>query len=56
MKNYQDKIDYYSYQVNKAIQNLDSGKLAFYANKLAYFLDRQVAVNRENSIFGKLAV
>ena len=48
-RNYQDKIDYYSYQVNKAISNLDTGKLDFYTNKLKYFMGRQAAHIKANT-------
>ena len=48
-RNYQDKIDYYSYQVNKAIANLDVAKLEFNTNKLKYFMERQAAHIKANT-------
>ena len=50
MRNYQDKIDYYTYQVNKAIQNLDTGKLEFYTGKLKYFMQRQADHIAKNTV------
>jgi hypothetical protein len=51
---YNDKISYYQYQVNKAIENLDTKNLAFYAGKLSYFMERQRELNRKTLIFGVL--
>lgn len=51
--NYQDKIDYYSYKVNKSIANLDVKGLEYYTKKLAYFMDRQSHANRQKLIFGQ---
>jgi hypothetical protein len=53
MKNYQDKIDFYSYKVNKCIANLDTKGLAFYTTKLSYFMKRQAEANRAKLIFGQ---
>jgi hypothetical protein len=52
MKNYTAKIEYYTFQVNKAIQNLDTKALQFYTTKLTYFMERQKFANRETMIFG----
>lgn len=52
-KDYSEKIAYYTYKVNKAIEQLSTKDLAFYANKLSYFMDRQSQVNREKLIFGQ---
>ena len=41
---YQSKIDYYTYKVNKAIENLDNDSLMFFSDKLNYFIDRQLAL------------
>ena len=41
---YQSKIDFYTYKVNKAIENLDNRSLIFYTGKLNYFIDRQLAI------------
>ena len=41
---YQSKIDYYTYKVNKAIENLDNESLMFFSDKLNYFIDRQLAL------------
>ncbi len=49
MRGYQDKVDYYSYQVNKAIQNLDTAKLDYYVAKLKYFMGRQAAHIAKNT-------
>lgn len=51
--NYQDKIDYYTYKVNKSIQNLDTKGLAYYTIKLTYFMERQMAANRQKLVFGQ---
>ena len=44
---YQSKIDFYTYKVNKAIENLDYEGLKFYSDKVSYFLRRQAALNRK---------
>jgi hypothetical protein len=49
---YNDKISYYQYKVNKAIENLNTKDLAFYAGKLSYFMERQMELNRKTLIFG----
>lgn len=49
---YNDKISYYQYKVNQAIENLNTKDLAFYADKLSYFMERQRELNRKTLIFG----
>lgn len=49
---YNDKISYYRYKVNQAIENLDTKDLAFYSGKLSYFMERQMELNRKTMIFG----
>lgn len=51
-KDYSEKISYYSYKVNQAITNLDVKDLAYYTEKLSYFMERERAVRREKLIFG----
>ncbi len=53
---YMDKISYYQYKVNQAIENLDAKDLAFYSGKLAFFLERQRELNRKTLIFGQFSV
>jgi hypothetical protein len=55
-RDYSEKISYYRYQVNKAIENVDSGKLQFYTNKLSYFLDRQKELNRKKFLFETMGI
>lgn len=49
---YNDKISYYQYKVNKAIETLNTKDLAFYSAKLSYFMERQMELNRKTMIFG----
>jgi len=51
---YQDKIDFYTYKVNRAIRELNTTNLDFYSKKLAYFMNRQAELNRQHLIFGQL--
>jgi hypothetical protein len=51
---YNDKISYYQYKVNQAIENLDTKDLAYYSGKLSYFMERQRELNRKTMIFGIL--
>ncbi len=45
----QDRVGYYyTYKVNKAIENLDNESLMFFSNKLNYFIDRQLALKARN--------
>ena len=44
---YQEKIDWYTYKVNKSIKDGDSKGLEFYAQKLSYFMQRQRELNRK---------
>jgi len=44
---YQEKIDWYTYKVNKSISQGDSKGLEFYAQKLSYFMQRQRELNRK---------
>jgi hypothetical protein len=44
---YQEKIDWYTYKVNKSISQGDSKGLLFYAQKLSYFMQRQRELNRK---------
>jgi hypothetical protein len=44
---YQEKIDWYTYKVNKSIKDGDSKGLLFYAEKLSYFMQRQRELNRK---------
>lgn len=44
---YQDKIDYYRYRINRAIDGLESDKVQYYAQRLAYFMERQRQLNRK---------
>ena len=46
-KGYQEKIDWYTYKVNKSISQGDSKGLLFYAEKLSYFMQRQRELNRK---------
>jgi hypothetical protein len=46
-KGYQEKIDWYTYKVNKSIKAGDSKGLEFYAQKLSYFMQRQRELNRK---------
>jgi hypothetical protein len=46
-KGYQEKIDWYTYKVNKSIKDGDSKGLEFYAQKLSYFMQRQRELNRK---------
>ena len=46
-KGYQEKIDWYTYKVNKSISQGDSKGLLFYAQKLSYFMQRQRELNRK---------
>ena len=39
---YSGKIEYYQYQLNKAIHNLDTKGIEFNTNKLIYFVNRQI--------------
>jgi hypothetical protein len=41
--NYAGKIEYYQAMLSNAVDALDMDKINFYASKLEYFLDRQVA-------------
>jgi len=41
--NYVGKIEYYQAMLSNAVDALDMDKINFYASKLEYFLDRQVA-------------
>jgi hypothetical protein len=43
---YQPKIEYYQYQVNKAIGLLDIEAMEFYTRKLTYFMQRQQQMNK----------
>ena len=51
-KDYSDKISYYRYKVNQAIENLDIEDLNYYTAKLSYFMEREKAVRRETLMFG----
>lgn len=42
---YQEKIGYWNYKLNKAIDNLDSEGIKYAAERLAYFCLRQQQVN-----------
>jgi len=44
---YQEKIDWYTYKVNKSISQGDFKGLEFYAGKLSYFMQRQRELNRK---------
>jgi len=46
-KGYQEKIDWYTYKVNKSISQGDSKGLEFYAEKLSYFMQRQRELKRK---------
>ena len=41
--NYAGKVEYYQAMLSNAVDALDMDKINFYASKLEYFLDRQVA-------------
>ena len=41
--NYSCKVEYYQAMLSIAVDALDMDKINFYASKLEYFLDRQVA-------------
>jgi hypothetical protein len=55
-RDYSEKISYYRYLINKAIENVDSGKLQFYTNKLSYFLDRQKELDRKKFLFETMGI
>ena len=55
-RDYSEKISYYRYLINKAIENTDSGKLQFYTNKLSYFLDRQKELDRKKFLFETMGI
>lgn len=40
-RNYEEKIGYWNYKLNKAIDNLDSEGIKYAAERLAYFVLRQ---------------
>tara|TARA_Y100000389_G_scaffold197312_1_gene231692 strand:+ start:279 stop:464 length:186 start_codon:yes stop_codon:yes gene_type:complete len=42
---YTEKIGYYTYKVNKAIEELNPSDLVFYTAKLEYFMNRQLELN-----------
>ena len=42
---YSEKISYYTYKVNKAIDELNPSDLVFYTAKLEYFINRQLELN-----------
>jgi hypothetical protein len=41
-----EKIGYWSYKMNKAIENLDQAGIEFAAQKLDYFVGRQIAISK----------
>lgn len=41
---YMEKIGYWQYKLNKAVEALDSEAVTFASSKLAYFTQRQVEV------------
>jgi len=43
---YQPKIDYWTYKMKRAIEQLDGDKIEFAAGKLKYFTARQRIVER----------
>jgi hypothetical protein len=55
-RDYSEKISYYRFLINKAIENTDSGKLQFYTNKLSYFLDRQKELDRKKFLFETMGI
>ena len=44
-----EKIGYWSYKMNKAIENLDQEGIEFAAQRLAYFVKRQNQLNEIKS-------
>jgi len=42
---YSEKIGYYTYKVNKAIEELNPSDLVYYTTKLEYFMNRQLELN-----------
>ena len=44
---YMEKIGYWQYKLNKAVEALDSEGVTFASSKLAYF------VKRQNEVYGK---
>ena len=55
-RDYSEKISYYRFLINKAIENVDSGKLQFYTTKLSYFLDRQKELDRKKFLFETMGI
>jgi hypothetical protein len=47
---YQSKIDYYTYKVNKCIEELDYMGLAHYSDKVSYFMRRQAGLIRRGKL------
>ena len=43
---YTEKIGYLTYKMNKAIENLDQAGIEFAAQKLDYFVGRQIAISK----------
>ena len=43
---YAEKIGYWRYKMNKAIENLDQAGIEFAAQKLDYFVGRQIAISK----------
>jgi len=43
---YQPKIDYWTYKMNKAIQNGDARGIAYASDRLVYFVGRQNEISK----------
>ena len=41
LRGYMPKVEYYTYKVNRAIEEMDTDMVKFYTNKLVYFMGRQ---------------
>jgi hypothetical protein len=49
---YAEKIGYWQYKLNKAVEVLDSEGVTFASSKIAYFVNRQKEVYGKNIIAG----
>ena len=50
---YMEKIGYWQYKLNKAVEALDSEGVTFASSKIAYFVKRQAEVyGKKNTIAG----
>ena len=49
---YAEKIGYWQYKLNKAVEALDSEGVTFASSKIAYFVKRQAEVYGKHTIAG----